>query len=50
MSQDFLLLPQGFESFPSHLPRARWRNLVRVCAWCLSVIKLMVVGFCSIGG
>ena len=28
--QDFLLLPQGFESLPSDLPRARWRNLVYV--------------------
>ena len=26
--QDFLLLPQGFESFPSDLPLGRWRNLV----------------------
>ena len=26
--QDFLLLPQEFQSFPSDLRRGRWRNLV----------------------
>ena len=46
--QDFLLLPQGFGSFPSDLPRARWCNLV--CVACLYMIKPMVVSFCSIGG
>ena len=46
--QDFLLLPQGFESFPSDLRRARWCNLV--CVACLYMIKPMVVSFCSIGG
>ena len=30
MSQDFLLLPQGFESFPSDLPLVTSRNLVCV--------------------
>ena len=29
-AQDFILLPQGFESFPSDLSRARWHNLVYV--------------------
>ena len=28
--QDFLLLPQEFESFPSDLLQARWPNLVYV--------------------
>ena len=28
--QDFLVLPQGFGSFPSVFLRTRWRNLVRV--------------------
>ena len=28
--QDFVLLPQGFESFPSDLSRAGWPNLLRV--------------------
>ena len=46
--QDFLLLPQGFESFRSDLSQTRWSNLVRV--ECLQMIKLMVVGFCYIGG
>ena len=46
--QDFLLLPQGFGSFPSDLTRARWCNLV--CVACLYMIKPMVVSFCSIGG
>ena len=31
--QDFLLLPQGFESLPSDLLRARWHNLM--CVGCL---------------
>ena len=39
--QDFLVLPQGFGSFPSVFLRARWRNLVRV--ECLLMIKPMVV-------
>ena len=26
--QDFLLLPHGFQSFPSDLPWARWHNVV----------------------
>ena len=44
---DFLLLPKGFESFPSDLPRVSWLNLVRVEY--LLMVKSMVVGFCSIG-
>ena len=38
--RDFLLLSQGFESFPSDLQQARWRNLVRVV--CLQTIEPMV--------
>ena len=44
--QDFLLSPQGFESFHSDLPRLRWRDL---CVDCLQMIKSMVVGFRFIG-
>ena len=44
----FILLPQGFKSFPSDLLRMRWCNLVYMeCLW---MIKLMMVGFCSVGG
>ena len=43
--QDLFLLSLGFESFCLQLPRERWHKLVRVD--CLSMIKLMVVGFCS---
>ena len=39
--QDFLVLPQGFGSFPSVFSRARWRNLVRV--ECLNIINPMMV-------
>ena len=46
--QDFLLIPQWFESFRSHLPRARWRNIVFV--ECLYMVKQTVVGVCYIGG
>ena len=46
MGPRFPLFPQGFESFPSDLPRARWRNLV--CVQYLQMIKVVVVGFCSI--
>ena len=45
--QDNLLSPQGFESFHSDLPRARWRNVV--CVECLLMIKSMMVGFCFVG-
>ena len=34
----YFLSPEGFESFQSDLPQARWRNLVSV-----------VVGFCFMG-
>ena len=44
----FILLPQGFKSFPSDLLQMRWCNLVYMkCLW---MIKLMMVGFCSVGG
>ena len=33
--EDFVLLPQGIESFPSDQPRARWRDLV--CGVLISV-------------
>ena len=42
-SKILFLLPQGFESFPSDLPRARRYDLVLV-----EVIKTMVVDFGSI--
>ena len=32
--QDFIPLPQKFESFPSDLLRARWLNLVYMCSVC----------------
>ena len=35
-------------SFPSDLPRARWRSLE--CVECLEMVKPMVVDFCAIGG
>ena len=48
--QELLLLPQRFESLSSDLMRVRWRSLARVCVQCLLMVKLTVVGFCSIGG
>ena len=45
--QDFLLLPQEFESVPSDVMQARWRNVM--CVGDLQMIKSMVVGFCSTG-
>ena len=43
MSPIFRFVTQRFKSFPSDLPRARWRNLT--CVECLWMIKPMVVGF-----
>ena len=45
--QDFLVLSQGFGSFPSVFLGADLLNLVRVK--CLHIIKPKEVGFCSIG-
>ena len=45
--QDFLLLPQGFESFPSDLLQTRWPNLVHVEY--LQMGKPVVVGFVALG-
>ena len=43
----FCYLPQGFESFPSDLPRARGRNLARV--ECLQTIKPWWLVFVLLG-
>ena len=57
---DYLVIPQGFESFPSDLSQVGWHNLVYL--ECLHMVKPMVVGgvfvhgqanggwLCSIGG
>ena len=44
--QNFLVLTQGFRSFPTVFSRAKWRNFALMeCLW---VIKPMFVDFCSI--
>ena len=37
MSPRFPFVPQRFESFPSDLPEARWRNLVCLCVYVVFV-------------
>ena len=42
--RDFFLLPQWFESFPSEIPRVRWRNLVRVDDWANDILFFFSAG------